>query len=208
MIQPTSLGHVVAAWLLAVPLVTGLTAQTPPQAVSVAKVAEFAALLAAKKLEAYAVKDPRSATTPDKPRYIAALLVPNSQLLLVAATHTHFMDMEYYLHNKEYQNAYTNLSSSTLSEDKLFFEDALHDGLVALPGKSLVSDAVRIGSARQDFNGVFLDPRRKNPAAKLTQEDYFKAFVSADERYAKILDVLIAELKKPAPPLAPPAPLR
>ena len=40
--------------------------------------------------------------------------------------------------------------------------------------------------ARRKLNRVFLDPRRKFPAAKLTQEDIFKAFVSADERYARI----------------------
>ena len=178
-------------------------AAMPPPSTSAAKAKELVGLLQARKLESFAARMPNEAG-----RYLAVLLVPNAQLLAISASYGRPTDMEYYLHNKEYQNAYTNLSSSTLSEDKLFFEDALHDGLVAVPGKSPVSDAVRIGSARHDFNGVFLDPRRKNPAAKMTQEDYFKAFVSADERYAKILDVLITELKKPAPPLALPAPLR
>ena len=176
-------------------------AVTPPPSTSAAKAKELVGLLQAKKLEAFAARMPNEAG-----KYMAVLLVPNAQLLTISASYGRPTDMEYYLYNKEYQNAYTNLSSSTLAEDKLFFEDALHDGLIAVPGKSPVSDAVRIGTARQDFNGAWIDPRRKNPAVKITQEDYFKAFVSADEKYARILDVLIAELKKPA--LAAPLPLR
>ena len=178
-------------------------AAASPPSTSAARAKELVGLLQAKKLESFAARMPNEAG-----KFMAVLLVPNAQLLTISASYGRPTDMEYYLYNKEYQNAYTNLSSSTLSENKLFFEDALHDGLIALPGKALVSDAVRVGTARQDFNGVWIDPRRKNPAVKITQADYFKAFVSADEQYARILDVLIAELKKPAPPLAAPVPVR
>ena len=176
----------------------------PPPSTSAARAKELVGLLQARKLESFAARMPNEAG-----RYLAVLLVPNAQLLAVSASYSRPTDMEYYLHNKEYQNAYTNLSSSTLAENKLFFEDALHDGLVPLPGKSPVADAVRIGAARQDFNGDFADPRRRNQAKdKISQEAYFKAYVSADEQYAKVLDVLIAELKKATPLLAVAAPLR
>ena len=74
--------------------------------------------------------------------------------------------------------------------------------------RSRCHDAVRIGTARQDFDGDFVDPRRKKPAAKITQEDYLKTFVDGRRAVRQVLDVLIAELKKPAPPLAAPVPLR
>ena len=196
MTQPTSLGRIAAACLLAVPLVTGLTAQAPAPAVSGAKVAEFAALLASKKLEAYAVKDPRSATTPDKPRYIAALLVPNSQLLLVAATHTHFMDMEYYLHNKEFMKAYQDLNTNPASVERFFVEDVMADGLVAVPKRNAPADAVKIGTESRNFDGDFIDPKRRNPNNKITQDVYLKNFADADQRYAAALDLMIAQLKK------------
>ena len=72
---PTSLGRIAAAWLLLAPVATSALAQDPAPAVSPAKVAEISTLLAAKKLEAFAMKDPRSEGT-DKPRYIAVLLIP------------------------------------------------------------------------------------------------------------------------------------
>ena len=201
--------RVIARRMVVAALVVGATAGvrlaaqavSPPPSTSAAKAKELVGLLQAKKLEAFAARMPNEAG-----KYMAVLLVPNAQLLTISASYGRPTDMEYYLFNKEYQNAYTNLSSSTLAEDKLFFEDALHDGLIALPGKTPVADAVRIGSARQDFNGAWINPRRKDPAVKITQEEYFKAYVSADEKYSKILDVLIAELKKAA--LAAPLPLR
>ena len=178
-------------------------AATPPPSTSAAKAKELVGLLQAKKLESFAARMPNEAG-----KYMAVLLVPNAQLLTISASYGRPTDMEYYLYNKEYQNAYTNLSSSTLSEDKLFFEDALHDGLIALPGKSLVSDAVRSGPRDRTSTACGSTRGGRIPPSRSRRTDYFKAFVSADEQYAKILDVLIAELKKPAPPLAAPAPLR
>jgi hypothetical protein len=195
MTQPTSLGRVAAACLLAVPLVASLTAQAPAPTVSGAKVAEFAALLASKKLEAFAMKDP-GATTPDKPRYLAALIVPKSQLLLVAATHTRFMDMEYYLHAKEFMKAYQDLNTNPSSIERFFVEDVMADGLVAVPKKNAPADAVKIGTASHNFDGDFIDPKRRNPNNKITQDVYLKNFAEADQRYAAALELMIAQLKK------------
>src|SRR5262245_35593002 len=125
MTLPTSLGLVAAACLLAAPLATGAAAQAPAAAASAAKVAEFSTLLAAKKLDAFAMKDPRSASTPHKPRYFAALLVPKSQLLVIAAAHTRFMDMEYFLHAKEFMKAYQDLNTSPSSVERFFVEDVM-----------------------------------------------------------------------------------
>ena len=165
-------------------------AQTPPPAASAAKAKELVGLLQSRKLETLAVRYPGEAG-----RYLAALLVPNAQLLVVSATYSRPSDMEYYLYNKEFMNAYTNLYSSALAENKVFIEDALHDGLAALPGKSLAHDSATMGKARQVFDGDFADPRRKNQK-KISQEDYFKAFAAADEQYTKLLGILIDELKK------------
>ena len=194
MTQPTSLGRVAAACLIAVSLVTGLTAQAPAPAASGAKVAEFAALLVSKKLEAFAIKDPRS--TAEKPRYVAALLIPNSQLLLVAATHTKFMDIEYYLHKKDFMKAYNDLNTNPASIERFFVEDVLADGLVAVPKRNAPADAVKIGTENRNFDGDFIDPKRRNPNNKITQDVYLKNFAEADQRYAAAIDLLIEHLKK------------
>lgn len=172
-------------------------APAPPASASATKAKELVGLLQAKKLEAIAARYPGEAG-----RYLAALLVPNAQLLVVSASYTRPEDIEYYLYQKEFMNAYVNLNSSALAEKRLFIEDALHDGLVALPGKSLAHDSVTSGTTRQVFDGDFLDPRRRNPPKKISQEDYLKAFAAADEQYTKLLGVLIDELKKPAMLLA------
>lgn len=196
MTSPTSLGRVAAAWLLAAPLATGALAQAPAPAVSPAKVAEIASLLAAKKLDAFAMKDPRSEGSTEKPRYIAVLLIPKSQLLLVAASHTKFMDMEYFLHAKQFSQAYSDLNTNPASVERFFVEDVMADGLVALPKRNMPPDAVKIGAETQTFDGVFIDPKRRNPDKKITQDVYLKNFSEADQRYAAALDLLIAQLKK------------
>lgn len=192
---PTSLGRIAAAWLLLAPVATSALAQDPAPAVSPAKVAEISTLLAAKKLEAFAMKDPRSEGT-DKPRYIAVLLIPKSQLLLVTAAHTKFMDMEYFLHARQFNQAYSDLNTNPASVDRFFVEDVMADGLVALPKRNMPADQVQVGTETRTFDGVFVDPKRRNPDKKITQDVYLKNFAEADQRYAAVLDVLIAQLKK------------
>lgn len=189
---PTSLGRVVAAIVLVLPMTAA--AQAPAASASSAKVAEIAALLAAKKLESFAIKDTRDPAKTD--RYIALLIVPKSQLLLVAATYTRFMDIEYRLHNKDFMAAYVDLNTSMYAQDKFFVEDAMADGLVAMPKRNTAHDAVKFGADELTFNGEFADPRRRNQAAKISQEDYLKKFGEADKRYTEILDLMIAQLKK------------
>ena len=178
-----------AALLLAATVVYAQAPAAPPST-STSKAKELVGLLQARKLEAIAAREPDQAG-----RFVAALLVPNAQLLLVAAKYSQPMDIEYYLYQKEFMNAYVNLNSSPHSGEKFFIEDALHDGLVALPGKSLAHDSVTSPAGRQIFNGDFADPRRRNDK-RIAQEAYMKGFVSADERYAQLLTVLIEQLKK------------
>ena len=111
-----------------------LTAQAPtaPPAASSPKAKELVTLLQARKLEAFAARDATQAG-----RFVAALLVPNVQLLAVSATYSRPLDIEYYLYQKDFMSAYVNLNSSTLITEKVFIEDARHDGLIALPGKTL-----------------------------------------------------------------------
>jgi len=180
------------ALMLAVSAAVVLTAQAPqaPPAASATKVKELVALLQAKKLEAIAARDPAQAG-----RFVAALLIPNVQLLAVSATYNRPLDIEYYLYQKDFMSAYVNLNSSTLVAEKVFIEDAHLDGLVALPGKTLGFDTFSEDTKRQVFDGDFADPKRKNQK-KISQDDYLKVYSTADEKYTKILTLLIEEMKK------------
>jgi hypothetical protein len=184
-------GRAIAAVALAVFVVgvAALPAQSQAPATA-AKAKELAGLLQAKKLEAIAARVPG-----DSGRYVAALLIPNIQLLTVTALHGRPMDTEYYLYNKDFKTAYIDLNSSSLVTERIVVDDALGDGLVALPGKSLAHDAIVKGSSRQIFDGDFADPRRKNQK-KISQDDYMKAFGEAEQQYLKVLGILIDELKK------------
>jgi hypothetical protein len=191
--QVSSLGRSSAlALVVALGAAVVLTAQAPtaPPAASTAKAKELVALLQAKKLEAIAARDPAQAG-----RFVAALLIPNVQLLAVSSSYSRPLDIEYYLYQKDFMSAYVNLNSSTLISEKVFIEDALHDGLVALPGKTLGHDTFTDGSTRQVFDGDFADPKRKNQK-KISQDDYLKRYSTADEKYTKILALLIEDLKK------------
>ncbi len=170
-----------------------------PGATSPPKVKELIGLLASKKLETFAAPE-------NGPKFVAVLYIPGVQLLVASASYGRPLDFDYYLFHKKYQDMYQELKSSPLSAEKYFIEDTLADGLVVIPGKGGAIDVVTAGGERRVFDGDFADPRRKNQK-KISQDDYFKAFSAADARYAALLDVLIAALKKDTS-LAASAPVR
>jgi hypothetical protein len=165
-------------------------AQAPAATESGAKAKELAALLQAKKLEAFAARD---AMQPG--RYVAAIVVPGVQLLVVAAAYSRTNDIEYSLYNKKFQDAYLDLKSGALSTDRFFVDDAMCDGLVAVPGRNPLHDSVSMDGAKVVFDGDFVDPKKKN-SKKVAEDVYRKNFATADMRYAKALDLLITELKR------------
>ncbi len=190
--------------LVAVAVVAGLglvplagAPQAPPGA-SPAKAKELGALLQSRKLEVFATAETGS-------KFVAVLHVPGVQLLLVSAAYGRPLDFEYRLFHKQYLEMYQELRSSPLAADKFVVEDVLADGLLAIPVRKTAPDVATLGSERRVFDGDFADPRRRNQN-KIAQEDYFKAYERADERYTALLDLLIAAVKKAS--LAGPAAVR
>ncbi|MFI5177722.1 MAG: hypothetical protein ACHQO8_04130 [Vicinamibacterales bacterium] len=157
--------------------------------ISPARAKELVSLLQSKKLEAFAVKDSSAAG-----RFVAVLLVPNVQLMVVSAGYERPSDVEYAIYTKDYMRAYVDLNSSVLSKDKVFVEDALCDGLKPGPSGG-VSDAITSGTEKHVFDGDFADPKKRNQK-KISQEDYVKAFSAADAKYTQFLTMLLDELKK------------
>jgi hypothetical protein len=161
-----------------------------PAASSAAPAKELLALLQSKKMEAFAVKDASEAG-----RFVAILLVPGVQMMVVSAGYERPTDIEYRLYTKDYLNAYMDLNSSIMSKDKVFFEDRGCDGLSVKPVNG-GDDAVTTGTTKRVFDGDFADPKKKPDPKKISQADYLKAYEEADARYAKLLNMLLEDLKK------------
>jgi hypothetical protein len=180
--------------ILAATFVSGLVSATQvaaqtPAGLSTAKAKELSAIMKGKNIDSFAVKEGQSPN-----RFVAVMLVPDVQLLLVSAVYSRPTDIEYRLYQKDYSQAYRDLRAGALASDRFFVEDVLADGLMAMPAKNAQPDSVTVGTAAQLFVGA-ADPK-KSKDTRMALEPYMKAFGEADKRYAELLDGVIQELKK------------
>ncbi len=140
-------------------------------------------LLDAQKLDSAAAKDPSQADT-----YIAALYYPG-QLMVVAAKYSVPVLLNERLAKKEYREIYMDLNSASDPKTKTLIMDLGADGLRARRDENKPFDTFEVGGKSQSFDGDW-------KAQKISEEEYMKAFADADARYAKLLQALIAQLKK------------
>jgi hypothetical protein len=145
---------------------------------------QLAAALDAAKLDSVAAKDPAAADT-----FVAALYFPGAQLLVVSAKYTAPQLLEARLSKKEYRDAYIDLSSASVPDSKIFVQDAGADGLKAKREENQAFDIYESAGKPTVFDG---DWKRQ----KMSEQDYMKAFTSADDRYSGMLTALLAQLKK------------
>ena len=148
------------------------------EAKSTALVKQLTAALDAGKLDSVAAKDP---SAPDA--FCAALYFPNAQLLVVSAKYSAPQLLAARVAKKEYRDTYIDLSSASIPASKVFVQDAGADGLSA-KGFDVYEDAGKTTIFDGDWK-----------KAKISEQDYQKAFAAADERYSQILQALIAQLK-------------
>jgi len=178
-----SLTRVAICWSLLGFLVAGSPALAQ-EGKSVALAKQLAAALDAAKLDSVAAKDP---SAPD--RFVAALYFPGAQLLVVSAKYTAPQLLDARLAKKEYRDTYIDLSSASVPDSKIFVQDALADGLKAKRDENQPFDIFETAGKPVSFDG---DWKKQ----KLSEQDYMKAFSTADDRYSGMLNALIAELKK------------
>lgn len=141
-------------------------------------------LLDAAKLEAMAAADP---ATPGA--FVAAMYLPGSELLVVSAKYAAPQLLVDRITAKDYQAVYVDLQSASVRGSKVFIQDQGADGLVAKPSGDAAAD-----SCDEDTKSVSFDGDWKK--AKISEADYTKAFSQADEQYAKMLSMLLAQAKK------------
>jgi len=150
---------------------------------------ELAKLLEQKQLTTIAAKGVVSGGEAD--RYVAAMLFPGMQLLVVSARYSAPPYMTEKLLKKSYQDIYIDLNSASIPGSRVFITDLGIDGLRAKREENHPYDSYEAGGAALAFDGEW---RKK----KMSEDDYMKKFSSAEDAYVQALTQLLAELKKPS----------
>jgi hypothetical protein len=145
---------------------------------------QLAAALDAGKLDSIAAKDP---SAPDA--FVAALYFPGAQLLVISGKYAVPQLLTERVGRKEYRDVYLDLNGASSADSKVFIEDPGADGLKAKREENQAFDQCEIAGKRTMFNGDW-------KMQKMSEDDYMKAYSTADDRYARILEALLAEAKK------------
>jgi hypothetical protein len=156
--------------------------QGPSKSAALAK--ELAQQLDQAKLEHIAARDPD-----DPSRFVGAMYFPGLQLITVAGKYSVPVLLNEKLLNHNYKDIYIDLSSASDRASRITVEDLHADGLPTMRLKDSPPDSFDQGSS----NLVFDFDWKK---AKLSEGEYMKKVSAADEQYAKLLTVLLAEVKK------------
>ena len=141
-------------------------------------------LMKARSLDAVAVQDPQ-----DPDRFIAAMLVPGVQLLVVAAKSTAPEYLRTQLAQQQYREVYSALFSAAVMDTKWFFQDMGCDGL-RQEDQSLDILYER-GTEQTIFDGDW-------KAQKRSRADYDAKLRDTESHYGRTLALLIESLRPTA----------
>jgi hypothetical protein len=150
-----------------------------------ALVAKVKQLMTDQHLAAIAVPDPQA---PD--RFVAAMLFPDVQLLVVAGRYPSPDYLKYLIGQKDYRGAYIALQQGAVPESKLFFQDLGCDGLPSDKG-----DAVDVLYEKGATQTIFDGQWKKHG---LSESAYATKLRDADTAYTQLLTVLTQALSTPA----------
>jgi hypothetical protein len=170
-------GIALAAIVLLAP--TAASAQDSKSATSVV---ELVKMLDAMKLDSFAVKG----TTPNE--YVGALYFPGTQLLVVSAKFDTPYRADSLITMKNYRDLYIELNSASVPNTKMFVSDLSANGLRFKKDGNLY-DTADVGGKTYNFDGDW-------KKAKITEDDYSKAYSSTDEQYTQMIQALLTGLKK------------
>ena len=141
--------------------------------------------LQAAKLTYIATKDPT-----DPGRFVAAMHVPGAQLMLVSARYGAPALLNEKVLLGKFQDAYIDLNSASEAATRIIVEDLRADGFPMAKSKDTLRDSFEANGKRVIFD---FDWRKQ----KISQQEYFSALEQADAQYARMLELLLAELQKP-----------
>lgn len=173
MIPARGLRSLAFAILLAVP--AGAFAQDSKSA---ALAMQLTQLLDAQKLDTIAAK------TADQ--YVGAIYIPGAELLVVSGKIATADRENNLLAQKSYRDVYQDVFSTADAKSKVFVTDI---GANGLRFKESAADTVEVAGKTVSFDGEW-------SKAKLSEQEYTKAYQTSDEQYSQMLQALIAALKK------------
>jgi hypothetical protein len=142
---------------------------------------ELVKLLDSMKLDSAAVKL-------DKDEYAGALYFAGTQLLVVKARYIVPERMDAQLAQKNYRDVYIDLNSASVPASKVLIADLGANGLFARRRENQFDTADLAGKS-YSFDGDW-------GKAKISEQEYTKAFQTSDTEYIRILEALVAQLKK------------
>ena len=126
-------------------------------------------LLDAMKLDSIAAKM-------EGDEYVGALYFAGSQLLVVKARYSVPQRMDVQLAGQNYRDIYIDLNSASIPDSKILVSDLGANGLQAR-------------RENYSFDGDW-------GGAGMSEQEYMKACETSDAEYARMLEALVAELKK------------
>jgi hypothetical protein len=180
-------------FLLTTVLLVNVRADVPAQAFLSADAArDLVYALDRSGLNAVATADPE-----EPGRFVAALYIPGSQLLVVSAHHPSVDGVAHRIATHQHREVYLDLQGSPTPQDKFFVQDAGADGILsALPGSGDVDVLYEDGVRQTLFNGDVA-------AQRLTSAEYDARLAAADARYARLLKLLTSAVDQEAQPKSP-----
>jgi hypothetical protein len=156
---------------------------------SAAQVKELTALMTARQLETVAAQDPEAAD-----HFVAALLVPGVQLLLVSARYPSPPELQAQLAQQKYRDVYTALHQPSAQSTRFFLMDAGCDGLHgSADGVDVLYEK---GTTQTLFDGQWKQQG-------LSEATYNKRAQEAEASYSRLLALLTASLKASPGAIAP-----
>ena len=156
---------------------------------SAALVAGLASLMNGRHLDAVATRDPDA---PD--RFVAALLIPDSQLLVVSAQYPAPAEIQALLTQQNYRDVYTALHQPSAQQTRFFLIDAGCDGLRS-EGQN-IDVLYEQGTTQTLFDG------RWKPQG-LSEGAYTKRAHDTEMRYSRLLSLLTSVLQTTTAAKAP-----
>jgi hypothetical protein len=143
---------------------------------------QLGAALQERGLDAVAVRDPD-----ESDRFVAALFYPNAQLLVISARYAAPPLLESRLAQKQYREVYLDLGGASIPNSSILVHDMSADGLCDSRDKS--ADILYEGNVTSMFDADWKSHNR-------SESEYMQRLIAADDRYSRMLELLLAEVKR------------
>jgi hypothetical protein len=158
-----------------------LMAVGPQESKSAPLARQLAQALDAAKIDSIAAADPASGG------FVAVLYIPGTQLLVVSGKFEVPDIGTHRIGKKEFRELYMDLMGASVAGSRQFVTDVNCDGFSFKPAGDAPADTWERNNKTQVFEGA-----RK---ANLSEEQYVKTYREADDQYAQILELLLAQTK-------------